>query len=158
MKYIKIEIKRGDIKKGEHQMEYPPCYDPMEVEHALIGGILYPNEIGRGADKEDCVLCLRDDPLADEYIAESGGRIVALSELEVDDYMKTRWERRNDPEEKVVDPDRIVAIQLKTALGLNLTEEDNKALDPDKRTPGINRMNKDHNIFFHRFKIDNKKG
>ena len=137
-------------------MVYPDCYDAMEIEQALVGGILYPNEIGRGANEEDCVVCLSDDALAAEYVAESGGDITELSEAQVDNYMSTRWDRRNDPEEKVTDPDRIVAIQLRHQLGKPLTTEDEAAIDPDKRTQGINRMNKDHNLFLHRFKIDNK--
>ena len=137
-------------------MVYPDCYDAMEIEQALVGGILYPNEIGRGANEEDCVVCLSDDALAAEYVAESGGDITELSEAQVDNYMSTRWERLNDPEEKVTDPDRIVAIQLRHQLGKPLTTEDEAAIDPDKRTQGINRMNKDHNLFLHRFKIDNK--
>jgi len=100
------------------------------------------------------MFCLR--LLAAEYVAESGGDMTGLSEAQVDNYMSTRWERRNDPEEKVADPDRLMAIQLKNQLGISLTKEDSDAIDPDKRTPGINRMNKDHNLFLHRFKIDNK--
>jgi len=156
MKYLKIKIKRGDARKGEHQMIYPDCYDAIGIEHALIGGILYPNEIGKGSNEEDCVVCLSDDALADDYIAQSGGDIVELTEIQVDKYMSTRWEQRNDPEEKVADPDRLAAIQLKNQLGIPLTAEDEAALDPDKRVLGINRVNKDHNLFVHRFKVDNE--
>lgn len=157
MKYIKVKIKRGNAKKGEHQMVYPDCYDATEVQQVLVGGILYPNEIGRGASEEDCVMCLSSDELANEYIAESSGDIIELTEIEVDTYMSTRWEMRNESEEKVSDPNRLMAIQLKHQLGKPLTIEDEDALNPDKRTPGINRVNRDHNIFFHRFKVDNEK-
>lgn len=155
MKYLKIRIRRGDPRKGEHQMVYPDIYDAMEVERVMIGPILYPNEIGKGADEEDCVICFGDDLVADGYIAQSGGDIVEVSEAEVDTYMATRWERRNDPEERVTDSDRILAILTKKTLNKVQTAEDKKAIDPDKRTPGINRVNKDHNLFFHRFKVDN---
>lgn len=158
MKYLKIKVKRGDAKKGEHQMLYPDCYDPMEIQQSLIGGIIYPNEIGKGASEEDCVLCLSDDALADKYVTESNGDIKELSETQVDTFMNTRWERRNDPEERVTDPDRILGIQVKNKLNIALSKEDHDALDPDLRVPGINRVNKDHNIFRHRFKVDNKKG
>ena len=99
MKYLKIRIRRGDVRKGEHQMVYPDVYDAMEVEQIKIGPILYPNEMGHGASEEDCVICFGDNTIADEYIAQSKGDIVELSEAEVDKYMRTRWERRNEGEE-----------------------------------------------------------
>jgi len=154
MKYLKIKIKRGDAKKGEHQMVYPDCYDAMEVEHVKIGPILYPDEIGKGAAEEDCVICFSDDQIADEYIAESNGAIIELSESQVDEYMANRWERRAEGEEQVTDANRIIAAQTKKLMNIPLTGEDYDALNPDKRTLGLNRINKDHNIFFHRFKAD----
>lgn len=157
MKFLKIRIKRGNPKKGEHQMVYPDIYDASEIQQTLVGGILYSSEIGRGASHEDCILCCSDDELAATYIAEGKGDIVAQSEEEVDAFMNTRWERRNEGEEQVTDSDRILAIQTKSQVGQALSMEDRDALDPDKRTPGINRINKDHNIFFHRFKVDNAK-
>lgn len=155
MKYLKIRIRKGDAKKGEHQMVYPEIYDAMEVEQVKIGPILYPNEIGKGAEEEDCVICFGDDVIADEYILQSHGDIVELTEADVDLYMTTRWEGRNDPEEAVIDPDRILAILTKKMLNKTQTNEDKDAINPDKRVPGINRMNKDHNRFFHRFVADN---
>ncbi|MBE9594267.1 MAG: hypothetical protein IMF19_12415 [Proteobacteria bacterium] len=136
-------------------MMYPGVYDAQEVEQVKMGPILYPNEIGKGADEEDCVICFGDDIIADNYISLSEGDIVELSEAEVDKYTATRWEGRNEPEEKVIDPDKILAILAKKMLNKPQTDEDKDAIDPDKRTPGINRMNKDHNLFFHRFTIDN---
>ena len=156
MKYLKIKIKKGDPKKGEHQMVYPDIYDAMEVEQVKIGPILYPNEIGKGAAEEDCVICFGDDTTANDYISGSAGRIRELSATEVDSYMATRWERRKEAEEQVIDDKRILAILTKKMLGKPQSNEDLDAMDPDKRTPGINRVNKDHNIFFHRFKIDNE--
>lgn len=156
MKYLKIKIRRGDRQKGEPQMVYPDCYDAMEIQSALIGPIFYPNEIGRGAMGEDCILCVSDDLLADEYVAQSEGKIVELSAMRIDKFMKNRWEGRNEPEEKITDSDRLLSIQLKHQLGKPLTAEDSDAMDPDKRVPGINRVNKNHNLFFHRFQVDNK--
>lgn len=156
MKYLKIKIKKGDPKKGEHQMVYPDIYDAMEVEQVKIGPILYPNEIGKGAAEEDCVICFGDDTIANDYISGSAGRIRELSASEVDSYMAARWERRKEAEEQVIDDKRILAILTKKMLGKSQSNEDLDAIDPDKRTPGINRVNKDHNIFFHRFKIDNE--
>lgn len=155
MKYLKIKIRRGDAKNGENAMVYPEVYDAKEVEDVKIGPILYPNEMGHGADEEDCVICFGDDVIADEYIAQGKGDIVELLEAEVDDYMLTRWERRNDGEEQTTDPNRLLAIQVKLQAGITLSPEDQDALDPDKRVSGINRINKNHNIFFHRFKVDN---
>ena len=155
MKYLKIRIHRGDHRRGENQMVYPDVYDAMEVERAKFGPILYPNEIGKGASEEDCVICFHDDVVATEYLKDPG--IVELSEAEVDEYMATRWERRQDSLERVTDPDRISVIQVKLAAGMELTDEDRDVLDPDKRTPGINRANKDHKLFRHRFAADNEK-
>jgi len=155
MKYLKIKIKRGDVRKGEDQMLYPDCYDAMEVEQVKIGPILYPNEIGKGAAEEDCVICFSDDQIADEYITESRGAIIELTETQVDKYLANRWERRNEGEEQVIDANKIMAVQTKKAMNLTLSTEDHDAMDPDMHTPGINRVNKDHNIFFHRFRADN---
>lgn len=155
MKYVQIRIRQGDPKKGEHQMMYPDVYDAMEVEQVKIGSILYPGEIGKGAEEEDCVICFGDDLIADDYISLGGEDIIELSEVDVDTFMATRWEGRNDPEERVTDPDRILAILTKKSLNKPQTNEDKDAIDPDKRVPGINRVNKDHNRFFHRFVIDN---
>ena len=155
MKYLKIHIRSGDLKKGEHQMMYPDVYDAQEVEQVKIGPILYPNEIGKGAEEEDCVICFSDDIIANDYISLSGGEITELSAIDVDTYMTTRWEGRNDCNEKVIDIDRLLAIQVKKSLAIKLTAEDDSAMDPNNRVPGINIVNKDHNIFFHRFKVDN---
>ena len=137
-------------------MVYPECYDAQEVEHAKMGPILYPNEMGHGAAEEDCLICLGDDAIADEYIAQGKGDIVELLEAGVDEYMLTRWENRNSGTERVTDNDKLLAIQVKLQAGIALSAEDHDALNPDKRTTGINRINMDHNIFFHRFKADNK--
>ena len=155
MKYLKIRIRRGDIRKGEPQMVYPDIYDAMEVEQVKVGPILYPNEIGKGASEEDCLICFGDDTIADEYISQSKGDITQLTEVEVDEYMNTRWERRNDGEEQVLNPERLLAIQVKLQAGVALSAEDRDVLNPDKRVAGINKINKDHNIFFHRFEADN---
>jgi hypothetical protein len=155
MKYLKIKIKKGDPKKGEHQMIYPDVYDAMEVEQVKIGPILYPNEIGKGAAEEDCVICVGNDIVAEEYISGSAGAITELSVAEVDVFVATRWERRKEAEEQVLDAKRILAILTKKMLGKPQSKEDQDAMNPDKRTPGINRVNKDHNVFFHRFKADN---
>ncbi len=155
MKYLKIRIRRGDSRKGEHQMVYPDIYDAMEVEQVKVGPILYPNEIGKGASEEDCLICFGDDAVADEYISQSKGDITQLTEAEVDKYMRTRWERRNDGEEQVTNPERLLAIQVKLQAGLALSGEDQDVVNPDKRVAGINKINKDHNIFVHRFKADN---
>jgi len=156
MKYLKIRIMRGDPKKGEHQMLYPAIYDAQEVEQVKIGSIMYPDEIDKGAEEEDCVICFSDDIIADDYISLGEGNIVELSEAAVDTFMATRWERRKDAEEQVTDPDKILAILTKKSLNKPQTNEDKDAIDPDKRTPGINRANKDHNRFFHRFVVDNE--
>lgn len=155
MKYLKIRITLGDRKKGEPQMVYPSVYDATEVEQVKIGPIFYPNEIGKGSDEEDCVICFSDDLLAEDYISMSGGDITEQTEAQVDTYMATRWEGRNGSEELVTDPDRMLAILAKKTLNKQHTNEDKDSIDPDKRTPGINRVNKDHNRFFHRFVIDN---
>jgi hypothetical protein len=155
MKYLKIKIKRGDPRKGENQMMYPACYDAMEVELVKIGPILYPDEIGRGATEEDCVICFGDNKIAAEYVRDGGSDIVELTEAAVDSYMSTRWERRKDAEEQVTDEPRILSILTKKTLNMPLSTEDLDAINPDKRTPGVNRANKDHNRFFHHFKVDN---
>lgn len=155
MKYLQIRIKRGDSNKGENQMVYPAIYDANEVEGVMIGSILYTGEIGKGADEEDCMLCVGDDFIADDYIAAGGGDIVEVTEAEVDTFMVTRWEGRNDAEEQVIDINKILSVMMKKTLNISRTTEDLDAINPDKRTPGINRINKNHNRFFHKYVADN---
>ena len=157
MKYLLIRIKRGDIRKSEHQMVYPDIYDAMEVEQVKIGPILYSNEIGHGADKEDCIICFGNEEVANQYVTLGDGAITELTTAEVDEYMLTRWERRNDGEEQITNSNRLLAIQVKLQVGMTLSTEDQDALNPDKRVSGINKINRDHNVFFHRFKVDNKR-
>ena len=154
MKYLKIRIRRGDHRRGENQMVYPDVYDAMEVERSKFGPILYPNEIGKGASEEDCIICFHDDKVAKAYLKDLG--IVELSEKEVDEYMATRWDQRQASQERVTDPDRISVISVKLAAGMELTDEDRDVLNPDKRTAGINRINKDHKLFRHRYAADNE--
>jgi len=137
-------------------MVYPAVYDAQEVEALKIGPILYPGEIGKGAGFEHCIICLSDDVVAQEYINASNGDIIELTAAQVDAYMAERWEGRHNPEEAVTHSDRIQAIIAKTGAGIALSDEDRAALDPDNRMLGVNRRNKDHNIFFHRFKVDNE--
>ena len=153
MKYLKIKIKRGDPKKGEHMMVYPDVYDPQEVETVKIGPILYSGKIGQGASEEYCIVCFSNDETANTYIKEGKGDITELSADEVDAWMKNEWEGKDMSEEQVTDPDRIQAIIAKKHAGISLSQEDIDALNPDKPVRGINRINKDHNIFLSRFKI-----
>lgn len=153
--YLKIRIRRGDPAKGENQMVYPDVYDAREVDAAKQGPILYPGEIGKGASEEHCVVCFHNAEVAKEYLKDKD--ITKLTKIQVNKFMRERWTGRKDPEERVMDPNRLTAIVAKQNAGMKLSQEDQDALDPDKRVPGINRVNKDSNIFEHRFKADNKR-
>lgn len=148
MKYLKVKLVKGDHNKGEDQLVYPSVWNPYEVDRVKIGPILYSGMIGdEGKNVEYILVCFKDDDVADRYIRESNGDIIEVSEKVADAFVGYRWEGRNMPDEVVTDVNRLIAILVKKLVGMELTPDDMNAIDPDKPTPGINRIPKDRSIF-----------
>lgn len=144
MKLLSVRIRRGDFRKGEPQLVYPERYDAVEVElegmsapslagHASIG---MSGDIGRGATEEFCIIAL-PDTLADEYALDPDMEII--SETEADTLME-EWRVKNGiPEERITDENRFRMIEAKQKAGIQLSQEDLDALDPEKPVKGINK-------------------
>jgi len=146
-RYLRVKITRGDMAAGENMMKYPACWDAYEVEGAKVGPILYSGKIRAGEDFEYCLVCFRDDAVADKYLQSCPMEILELSEEAANDFIQNEWEGRNVPEEVVTDPNRIMAIMAKKMAGFELSDDDLQALDPDNPVRGINRRPKDVSIF-----------
>lgn len=137
MKYVKVRITRGGV--GEHRMVYPARYDSREVARSMAGGLEYSGGIRRG-DDEEWMLVLLDDALAAEYAKDPDMEIVSDTEA---DALWEQWRAaRGEPVERVTDPNRMLAIVAKVQAGIELSAEDQAALDPESDVPGVNRTPK----------------
>jgi len=96
----------------------------------------YSGHIGLGGNEEWCLIVL-PSALADEYALDPDMEIVSVHQANA---LMEKWRiMRGDPEIVISNPERLQNIQLKKQLGLPLSDEDQKALDPDDPTPGVNR-------------------
>lgn len=155
MKIIKVTVRRGDYAKGEDMMVYPARYNAQEVDRNGIGptnvnGVgAYSKGIGKGAAEEWCYILL-DDKLADEYATDPDMEIVDAVTADAD---MEAWRVANHESEIVIkDPERVRFVQEKQLRSAErvvdaktpvsdytLTAEEQKILDPDDPTPGINK-------------------
>jgi len=139
LKIVKVRIRRGG--PSEDMMVYPSRYDAQEVDRCGIGPLnlqrgagAYSGHIGLGGDEEWCLIALPPD-LAAEYAKDPDMEIVTVDEA---DALMEEWRKfRGEPEILINDPDRLRLIHLKIARGLQPSQEDLKALDPDDDTPGV---------------------
>lgn len=140
-KAVKVRIRRGDV--GEDMMVYPERYNPQEVDRNGIGPLnaqraagAYSGHIGFGGDEEWCIIVL-PDKLAQEYAQDPNMEIVTAAQA---DALMEEWRIfRGEPEEVIADTHRINAILAKQAAGIELSEEDRRALDPSDDIPGVNK-------------------
>jgi len=140
---VKVHIHRGDQTKGENQMEYPARYNALEVDtfgvgplNVMGGAAAYSGGIGRGEDEEWCLIVL-PDALATEYAEDPEMELITSTEA---DTLMEQWRiDNNEPEEVTTDPDRISAIRAKQAVGIALSADDLRALDPNDPMRGINK-------------------
>ena len=139
VKYLKITIQRGSL--GEDAMVYPTPYDPIEVDRNKQGPIVLEGAMRFGEATEEAVIYIADS-VADAYAAASPNMEV-ITEEQADVWLQTaRNLTERHIEERVVDPNRLLSIQVKQNAGVALSREDLQALDPDDLTPGINRRRK----------------
>ncbi len=134
MKMVKVKIRRGGA--GENQMVYPARYRAQEVDRAGTGPLAYSGAIGRGGGHEYCIVGL-ENGLADVYARDVNMEIISADET---DRLMEQWRKDNGlPEEYVSDPNRIQAILAKKAMGIEFSEEDRKAMDPNDDCPGLSK-------------------
>ncbi len=141
IKIVKVRIRKG--KTGEDMMVYPARYNAQEVDREGVGPLnmmrmagSYSGHIGYGGDEEWCLIAL-PPKLAAEYAKDPDMEIITPPKA---DELMEEWRLdKGEPEEVVLDPDRIDAIRAKQAANLPLTDDDLKALDPNDPTPGINK-------------------
>ncbi len=142
MKVLKVHIRRGDFALGQSQMVYPARYNAQEVDRHGLGPLnvnqtgAYSGHIGRGGSEEWCIILL-DDVLADEYALDPEMEIITAGHA---DALMEQWRIDNDESNEVMlDPNRVLAALAKRGVKVDLSVEDERALDPDDPMPGINR-------------------
>ena len=138
MKIVKVRIRRGGT--NENMMVYPARYRAQEVDRNGFGptmmGLAYEGRIGRGANEEYCIICL-EDALADIYARDPNMEVIEPDDA---DALMEQWRKDNGlPEEYVSDPNRVQAIIAKRLIGMELSEEDKRAMDPDDSCPGLSK-------------------
>ena len=139
MKYVIVTIKREtDISKP--RMRYPVGYDHRDVNNTVRDGGLE-----RGEDVEEALIRV-NDTVGTLYDRDPDMRIVTKTEADV--WLGQEPRLAAQPEERVTDVNRLIAIQTKKAVGVPLTQEDNDALDPDNAIRGINRVPKTTSSIF----------
>lgn len=143
MKYLIVTIRRGG--PFQDAMIYPTVYDAEDVDRNKRGPIVYESALSLGEDTEECMIYI-NDALADQYEFDPDMRIV--TETEADEWLMANRKLAGTPTERVTDLNRIEAIKLKMDAGVNLSEEDLLALDPDEPMAGINRMSKTAKAIF----------
>lgn len=135
-KVVRVRIVRGGI--GENTMRYPARYFAQEIDRRGVGpGGLYSGHLARGGSEAWCLIILPND-LADEYATDPDMETISVAQA---DMLLDEWRRlKGRPSEMVTDMNRIIAIQTKLLAGMELSQEDRDALDPDSDVPGINRV------------------
>ena len=140
MKCVKVLIKRGGA--GEEMMVYPNPYNAHEVDRNGVGPLgvnqsgAYSGHIGNGGSQEWCIIIL-DDTLATAYARDPDMEII--TSIQADAFMEQWRVEKNESEEVLTNSEVIAAIRAKQTANLNLSVDDQRALDPDDPMPGINK-------------------
>ncbi len=145
MKYVLVRIRRNECRP---RLRYPEVYNAQEVEankrgpHVYSGGILKED-----GDLEELLLLLRDHT-ADKYATHED--VDVLTPAQVDEWLASNTMLPRDGSELVTDPNRIQVIIAKQLAGMELTEQDLAALDPDQDEPGVCRYRRTRKGLFGR--------
>lgn len=143
MKYLIVTMHRGG--PGEDEMMYPETYKPWEIERNKRGPIVYEGAFSLGESSEECMIYL-SDAVADKYALDPDMRIV--TEIQADTWLAANRELAKLPTEMITDAARLAAIEIKLDAGVELSDEDYLALDPDESMLGINRRKKTARAIF----------
>jgi hypothetical protein len=140
MKYLKVTITLGDVMQGQKRMQYPPPYNAKEADANKKGPLVYENGL-RATGPTLELLLYASDSLADTYSAASADMEI-LTEAEADAWLAADPAIQQQSEETITDEQRLMSISLKERLGIELSEEDLRALDPDDVIGGITKVPK----------------
>jgi hypothetical protein len=121
---------------------YPKRYNAEEVDRNGFGPTnvngtgAYSGGIGMGGSEEYCIIVL-DDELADEYAQDPDMEIV---DEDTADALMEQWRiNKGESDDIITDPERIRAISVKQAAGIELTQSDRDALNANSNVRGINK-------------------
>jgi hypothetical protein len=136
---IKITVRKGDPQNGEPVMKYPKGHNPKIIDQSGIG-MHYgkTQQIGKGATEEYALTAVPQWYL-DEYIkdAKKAGEedlIEVLTEEQAEEFFA---QHVPEPDEIIDDKEKIDLLIIKKQLGVELTKEEMKAINPDDNTSGI---------------------
>lgn len=138
MKFVLVTINLETIP-GRNRMNYPKVYNAQEVEIRKKGPLQYDGGIGRGESTEELLIYLQNET-ADKYAEDI--RIRIITDAEANTWLSKCKRLEGSGEERVTDPNRMLAIIAKNAAGVALSQEDLDALNPDNKIAGINRKRK----------------
>ena len=145
--YLIITIQRGNRAAGEPGMKYPDVYDAQEIEQFKQGPIIYEGALSRGQANEECMVFV-EEALADTYIAAAPAQFRKVPKAAANAWLNTNVQLQEQPDELVRDPDRMLAILAKQAVGQPFSQEDLDAVDPTNSARGINLTPKDVDAIF----------
>lgn len=140
MRAIRATIRRNTSENGP-SMVYPKTWNAQEVDRngkvvsPGLGG--YGGDLSRGADSEYVVAVVKEG-LAEKYVADPDIKI--LSETEANALLSENRTKNNISEIAIKNPELVEIIKLKLQRGLSISTEEEKALDPNDSTPGINKI------------------
>lgn len=159
MKWLLVLIVRG-TQPGDPVMLRPPPWDSEEVQRWGHHGAVRDGGLARGQDVEE-ELVLISDTIANSYTAENPTHYRILTDFEADKWCERAAALRGEPAVAITDPDRIRLTETKmraAALAAEgklanlevppVTQEDLDALDPDRPTPGVNRIVRKASTYF----------
>ena len=145
--YLIITIQRGNRQAGEPGMKYPDVYDAQEIEQFKQGPIVYEGALSRGLGNEECMIFV-EQSVADAYVAAAPAQFRIVPKAGANAWLNTNVQLQERPNERVLDPDRMLAILAKQAVGQAFSQEDLDAVDPTNSTRGINLTPKDADSIF----------
>lgn len=136
---MKVKIKRTE-KEGSTHLEYPkPYWDSQKI---LFGPVYEPVERGQGRNWEYCVIGVAETD-APNFLrgnnkkCEQGKHTFSVQQIDVDE-ATSMCEPWHPIVELMGDRDAVIKALARQARG-TMTAEDDKILDPDDDTPGINK-------------------
>lgn len=143
MKFIKMRVKHTEHDNGKGgKFEYPPDYDPQKVK---LGPVYFWSQ-AKGNPYCDIIFGVKDSD-ADQFLWENGREVDGhkFLAMEVTEEECVEAFREHSPVNTtgtVSDTERVLNILAKSARGIELTQVELDALDPEKDEAGINNPRK----------------
>jgi len=136
---MKVKIKRIE-KEGSTHLEYPkPYWDSQKVK---FGPVYEPVKRGQGRNWEYCVIGVNEADAPSflrghNKMCEKGEHKFSVIPIDVDE-ATSMCEPWHPVVEIMGDRDAVIKALARQARG-TMTPEDDKILDPDDDTPGVNK-------------------